>query len=161
MLIVMPPMSLVPRSRHPASPWRAVASISVLALLLAGGLASCRSTPNAGDTGDTRRSGARCDPDGPGTLRIANSSGRVLDVYVSRPAGTPQMLTQVSPGTASLPVRGPSDIGVRYDVIDPNGRRLLSSVAWSRRTGREVMSGVVVELTCTPVSGVPTLSREK
>ncbi len=90
-------------------------------------------------------------------LRISNSSGRVLDVYAARAEAAPQFLRQVSPGSSSAPVPGPADIGVRYDVIDPNARQLLASVTWARRTAREITKGVMLELTCAsnppPVTG--------
>ena len=123
---------------------RRLASIAMAATLVVG-LTACRSTPQSGDA---RGSAGRCDTEAPGTLRIANSSGRILDVYVARPSATPQLLAQVSPGTISLSVPGPSDLGARYDVIDPNAQQLLSTVNWNRRTGRETMVGVIVELTC-------------
>ncbi len=118
----------------------------VVGALFVGGVAGCRSAPLPADA---RASTSRCDPEAPGTLRVANSSGRMLEVYAARRTGTPQLLAQVSPGTISLSVPGPADLGVRYDVVDPNAGTLLSSVYWNRRTGRETMVGVVMELTCT------------
>ena len=140
-------MSLTRRT-HRAVNRRALASL-ITSLTLVGGSIACRTTPEGAEA----RAAGRCDSEAPGTLRIANSSGRVLDVYVARPTGRPQLLTQVSPGTASLPVPGPTDLGARYDVVDPNAQKLLSTVNWNRRTGRETMVGVVVELACTVTPG--------
>ena len=120
-------------------------SLALASVLLAGTITGCRAASSAGDA---RASGSHCDPEGPGTLRVANSSGRFLDVYVVRSASTPQLLTQISLGTSSVTVRGPNDLGVRYDVIDPNARQRLASVNWVRRTAREISADVVVELLC-------------
>jgi len=114
-------------------------------MLLASGIAACRSASSATVA---RTSRSRCDPEGPGTLRVANASGLLLDVYVARPEGMPQLLTQVSQGTSSITVPGPTDLGARYDVVDPIARQRLATVDWVRRTAQEVSTGVVVELTC-------------
>lgn len=150
-------MSLALRYIRSALCLRTLAPLAT-AVWVAGAMFGCRSAPQAADA---RGAGPRCDPEAPGTLRIANSSGRILDVYVARPSGTPQLVAQVSPGTISLPVPGPTDLGVRYDVIDPNARTLLSTVNWNRRTGRETMVGVILELICKAVPGetIPGMSR--
>jgi len=114
-------------------------------ILLAGGIIACRTVSSAGDAPSSDSS---CDPEGPGTLRVANSSGRLLDVYVARTEGMPQLLTQVSSGTSSITVPGPTDLGARYDVVDPIARQRLATVDWLRRTAQEISTGVVVELTC-------------
>ena len=146
-------MSMEPRRKHSAARLRTIAALTVVALLGAG--LACRSTPQPNDV----RAASRCDTEAPGTLRIANSSGRILEVYVARPSATPQLLAQVSPGTITLSVPGPSDLGVRYDVIDPNAQQLLSTVNWNRRTGRETRVGVVVELTCMTPPDETMISR--
>jgi hypothetical protein len=136
------------RIAHRAARASRRASMVAMALLIVGTFAGCRSGSNP----NARSSASSCDQDAPGTLRVANSSGRVLDVYATRPSTSPQLLTQVSPGTSTVSVPGPSDLGVRYDVIDPNARQVLSTVNWNRRTGRETMVGVVMELTCRAAS---------
>jgi hypothetical protein len=71
--------------------------LTVAIALSASGILGCRTA--AGAAGE--RTGSECDREAPGTLRVANSSGRILDVYVARSDSPPQLLTQISPGTSS------------------------------------------------------------
>ena len=121
------------------------ARLTVAIMLSAGGILGCRTTASSGE----ERTGSQCDREAPATLRVANSSGRILDVYVARSDGPPQLLTQVSPGTSSATIPGPADLGARYDVIDPAARQRLASVTWIRPTAREISAGVMIELICS------------
>src|SRR5688572_27833637 len=125
------------------SRYRALLASAVM--LAVGAIPGCRTAATSGE----ERRGSQCDREAPGTLRVANSSGRILDVYVARPNGPPQLLTQVSPGTSSVTIPGPADLGARYDVIDPTARQRLASATWIRPTAREISSGVMVELICS------------
>lgn len=132
------------RFRRTARGWRIV-SLASWAVLVSGAITACRTTPNSGRS---RSAAAQCDEEAPGMLRISNSSGRVLEVYAARGDARPELLRQLSPGTASIPVPGPEDIAVRYEVIDPNARQMLAAVTWLRRTSREITRGVMAELSC-------------
>lgn len=136
---------------HSASRPIRPAAIALAMMLAAATVTSCRTSPS----GEARSAASECDAEAPGTLRIANSSGRTLDVYVKRADAPPQFLTQVMPGSTASPVPGPADLGARYDIVDPNARRLLASVTWMRRTAREMRNGVMLELTCTPNTPPP------
>ena len=133
-----------------------VIGITLAGVLTLGAAIGCRTNP--GVEGE-RTPTSRCDEEAPGTLRVANSSGRTLDVYVARPDARPQLLTQVSPGTSSVTVPGPTDLGVRYDVIDVNAQQRLATVSWLRRTAREVAVGVIAELTCAGGGSGPGAAR--
>ena len=126
----------------------------MLRALLACSIAACATT-STGAPG--RSAAAQCDEEAPGTLRISNSSGRMLDVYVARGEAQPQLITQLAPGASSTTVPGPADLGVRYDIVDPNARQRLATVTWLRPFAREISRGVVVELICASNTPPPGL----
>ena len=117
----------------------ATALLAALAL----GAAACRSAGAA-----KQSSVAQCAGDRPGTLRVRNFTGRLLEIHVRRATSPPQFLRNISPGVTELPVPGPADQTVRYDVIDPAAGRRLGAVTWLRPTSSGGATGVVVELGC-------------
>ena len=120
---------------------------AVVALLAAAAAIGCRS---GGAHGSEREASARCTSDRPGVLRVANFTGRVIEIYALRPVDHWRVfVAQVSTGTTELPVPGPADLGVRYDAVEPAHGEPLGTVTWIRSTSRTGGStSLVLELTC-------------
>jgi hypothetical protein len=135
-----------PRSR-PARLARRLLALSALPLLAAGA-AACR-------TAGARQEDAaasRCVAGQPGVLRIANYTGRVVDIYALRPVDHWRtFVAQVSIGTTELDVPGPDDMTVRYDAIEPAANQWLGTVNWINRASRHSSTPLLLELDCVDV----------
>jgi hypothetical protein len=108
-------------------------------------LCACRSAHSPPP--DTTLSAAHCGDEA--VLRVRNFSGHVVEVYASRPAqATRELVSLASPGDSDIPVPGPADIAVTYEVRDPPSGQTLAVVNWRRQTSPGARNPVALELGC-------------
>lgn len=81
-------------------------------------------------------------------LRVVNYSGRAVEVLLQRPPNLAESLGIASPGSRSFPIRGTSDLDIRYLVRDQATGETLSVVTWIRPVSRNTRGGVTLELVC-------------
>ena len=107
-------------------------------------LCACRS---AHSPPPNTQSAAKCGDEA--MLRVRNFSGHVVEVYSWRPGQiTRELVSLASPGDTDIPVPGPADIAVTYDVHDPASGQTLATVNWRRQTSPGASTPVALELSC-------------